>query len=122
VALRVLTDVVTLAKLSWALRLFVFRQLPKRGSLLILWLVEFVRFATSASTQEYDTRTFSFGQKNRSGIFAASIFHLSKLRYGILHLIEDRRPNLVAVPRFEENRMAWTGFVQAIQSRYVLFS
>jgi hypothetical protein len=107
VALRVLTDVVTSAKLSWALRLFVFRQLPKRGSLLILWLVEFVRFATSASTQEYDTRTFSFGQK-REAAFLPLLFHLSKLRYGILHLIEDRRPNLVAIPRFEESRMAWT--------------
>jgi hypothetical protein len=51
-------------------------------------------------------RSFALIQKNRSGIFAASIFHLSKLRYGILHLIEDRRPNLVAIPRFEEDRMA----------------
>jgi hypothetical protein len=42
---------------------------------LSVWLVEFVRFATSASTQEYDTRTFSFGQK-REAAFLPLLFSI----------------------------------------------
>ena len=67
-------------------------------------------------------RSFAPIQKNRSGIFAACIFHLSKMRYGISTLSKTAAQTSSQIPRFEENRMAWTGFVQAIQSRYVLLS
>jgi len=48
------------------------------------------------------------GRKNRSGIPAASIFHLSKLRYGISALSKNRQPNLVAIPR-ASRKTEWPG-------------
>jgi hypothetical protein len=66
-------------------------------------------------------RSFAPTQKNRSGIFAASIVHLSKLRYGIATLSKAAAQTASQIPA--SRKTEWPGrFVQAIQSRYVLFA
>jgi hypothetical protein len=66
-------------------------------------------------------RSFAPIQKNRSGIFAASIFHLSKLpTESPPYRRPPPKPHRNTALREKPNGL--DGFVQAIQSRYVLFA